>query len=137
MRRPRAAAFRAACAGGWRGPSHPVDWDEAGEDRLDELMRELGNRLTAPADRAPVAALKSLAELERLAQRIGQEAAYAAQADELSPETIGRWMLPRGFRRIHPETRWSKVVQERLCGCATAPIIGQISPTARVHRSAR
>ncbi|MFD4588931.1 hypothetical protein [Streptomyces sp. NPDC058434] len=37
MRRPKAAAYRAACSCGWRGPSHLIDWDQAKDDRLDDL----------------------------------------------------------------------------------------------------
>ncbi|MER8007891.1 hypothetical protein [Streptomyces sp. NPDC094149] len=118
--RPEAAAFRAACACGWRGESHPLDGQRIPEDPLDDLdtsaafddwrehirvverqtvplpeevtdlVRRLDERLTVLADQAPVAALKSVAALERLARRIGQEAAYAARADELAPEAIGR-----------------------------------------------
>ncbi|WP_142145770.1 hypothetical protein [Streptomyces sp. SLBN-31] len=118
--RPEAAAFRAACACGWRGESHPLDGQRIPEDPLDDLdtsaafddwrehiraverqtvplpeevtdlVRRLDERLTVLADQAPVAALKSVAALERLSRRIGQEAAYAARADELAPEAIGR-----------------------------------------------
>lgn len=118
--RPEAAAFRAVCACGWRGESHTLDGQRIPDDPLDDLdtsaafddwrehigaverqtvplpedvtdlILRLDERLTVLADQAPVAALKSVAALERLARRIGQEAAYAARADELAPEAIGR-----------------------------------------------
>ncbi|MEU9393267.1 hypothetical protein AB0D86_25130 [Streptomyces sp. NPDC048324] len=133
--RPRAAAFRAACACGWRGVSHPLDGRWIADDPLDDLdtspafeewrahvraverqtvplpeevtdlLRRLDERLTVLADQAPVAALKSVAALERLARRIGQEAAYAARADELAPETIGRAL---GINAADAEARLSR-----------------------------
>ncbi|WP_308460710.1 hypothetical protein [Streptomyces sp. Ru72] len=120
MRRPKAAAVRGSCSCGWRGQSHPIDWDKVKNDRLDELdvsgpyddwcehicavehqtvplpadlaqlMDQLEEHLTELAEQAPVAALKAVARLERLAALAGREAAYAAEVDELSPETIGK-----------------------------------------------
>lgn len=119
LSRPRAAAYRAACACGWRGTAYPVDWDLAREDRLEDLdtsgpyddwwehiraverrtvplpaeltevMDRLEEQLAALVDQAPVAALLAVARLERLAESVGREAAYGAEADELSSETIG------------------------------------------------
>lgn len=120
MRRPKAAAVRGSCSCGWRGHSYPIDWDTVKNDRLDELdfsgpyddwcehiravehqtmplpdelaqlMDQLEEQLTALAEQAPAAALKAVARLERLAALAGREAAYAAEAEELSPETIGK-----------------------------------------------
>jgi hypothetical protein len=120
MRRPKAAAYRGACSCGWRGPAHPIDWDQMSGSRLYELdvsaaygdwsehidavdrqtvplpdevadmMEQLETRLFALAEQAPVAALKAVAALERLTGDVGREAAHAVQADELSSETIGK-----------------------------------------------
>ncbi|MGP3927863.1 hypothetical protein [Streptomyces sp. 8N616] len=120
MNRPKAAAYRAACACGWRGPSYPIDWDQAEDDRLDDLdtsgtyndwsqhihtvehqtvplpaeltetIEHLEEKLTTLAEQAPVAALKAVAVLERLTDYVGREAARAAEADELSWESIGK-----------------------------------------------
>ncbi|MGW5611484.1 endonuclease/exonuclease/phosphatase family protein [Streptomyces sp. NPDC003753] len=120
MRRPKAAAVRGSCSCGWRGQSYPIDWTQMKDDRLDELdvsgpyddwlehirtverqtvplpadlaqvMDQLEEHLTALAEQAPAAALKAVARLERLAVSAGREAACAAEADELSPETIGK-----------------------------------------------
>ncbi|MFG2135059.1 hypothetical protein ACGFNV_46025 [Streptomyces sp. NPDC048751] len=119
MNRPQAAGYRAACACGWRGPTHPIDWEQLTGDQLDDLdtdaahrdwtshtrdveeravpvpedvaalIHQVEGRLSALADQAPLAALRATAALERLTTRIGQEAAGAAHADELSEETIG------------------------------------------------
>ncbi|WP_405876662.1 hypothetical protein OG762_46215 [Streptomyces sp. NBC_01136] len=120
LRRPRAAAYRAACACGWRGTCYPIDRDLMEDDRLEDLdtsgpyddwwehisaverqtvplpagltevMDRLEDRLVALAEQAPVAALLAVARLERLAESVGREAAYGAEADELSSETIGK-----------------------------------------------
>ncbi|MER6123019.1 hypothetical protein ABT173_10100 [Streptomyces sp. NPDC001795] len=120
LKRPKAAACRGVCACGWRGQSYPIDWDQVNDDPLDELdvagpyddwlehiraverrtvplpadltetMDLLEAQLTALAEQAPAAVLKAVARLERLAALAGREAAYAAEADELSPETIGK-----------------------------------------------
>ncbi|MFG2197117.1 hypothetical protein [Streptomyces sp. NPDC048639] len=119
LRRPKAAGVRGACACGWRGPTCPIDWTQLEDDRLEnlgtsaahedwtehirtveqqtvplptaltELLDQLETQLTTLADQAPLAALKAVATLDRLTRRVGREAAYAAEADELSPETIG------------------------------------------------
>ncbi|MGV9249765.1 hypothetical protein [Streptomyces sp. NPDC003710] len=57
---------------------------------LTQTMDLLEAQLTALAEQAPTAALKAVARLERLAALAGREAAYAAEADELSLETIGK-----------------------------------------------
>jgi len=118
--RPKAAAWRAACVCGWRGESHPIDWDQV-EDRdlddldtsdayedwwghisaverrtvplpeeLSDLLEQLEERLDALAETAPVAALKAVAMLERMAGRVGREAAYGVRADDVSGEALGR-----------------------------------------------
>lgn len=53
-------------------------------------MEQLENQLLRLAEQAPVAALKALSTLERLTRDVGHQAASAAEADELSPETIGK-----------------------------------------------
>ncbi|MFF5306361.1 hypothetical protein ACFY5F_44070 [Streptomyces sp. NPDC013161] len=118
--RPRAAAWRASCACGWRGDGHPIDWDQVEDHDLDdldtsgaydewwehihaverrtvplpeelsELIEQLEERLDALSDAAPVAALKAVAILERLAARVGKEAAYGAQADDVPGEALGK-----------------------------------------------
>ncbi|MGW2491979.1 hypothetical protein ACWCV9_32810 [Streptomyces sp. NPDC001606] len=114
--RPRAAAIRAACSCGWRGPSVPVPWAELDEDGLDdldlsgphrdwrehigaverrtvplpeeltELLGVLEERLLALADDAPAAALRAVAALDRLTARVGREAACMIEED-----SAGQW----------------------------------------------
>ncbi|KPI20374.1 hypothetical protein OK074_1203 [Actinobacteria bacterium OK074] len=120
LSRPKADSWRASCTCGWRGESYRIDWAELEGDRLDgldtsaayddwwehietverqtvplpaeltDLLERLEDQLTALAEQAPVAALKTVATLERLTVRVGREAADAAQADELTWETIGK-----------------------------------------------
>lgn len=119
LRRPRAAGFRAACACGWRGETHPIDgvWTADGRlhdldvsaarsdwrvhiraverrtvplpDQLTYLIHQLEEQLTALTERAPVAALRAVTTLERLLPDIGQEAAQAVRDDELSWASVG------------------------------------------------
>ncbi|MCF4136650.1 hypothetical protein L1856_06805 [Streptomyces sp. Tue 6430] len=119
LRRPRAAGFRAACACGWRGETHPIDrgWTAGGRlhdldvsaarsdwrvhiraverrtvplpEQLTHLIHQLEEQLTTLTERAPVAALKAVTTLERLLPDIGQEAARAVRDDELSWESVG------------------------------------------------
>lgn len=119
MRRPRAAAYRAACACGWRGETRPIDWEQLPDGRLydlnttlaygdwsehlraverrtvplpdeiTDLIDRLEDQLSTLAERAPVAALRAVATLERLLPDIGREAAQAVRDDELSWETVG------------------------------------------------
>ncbi|MEV6319091.1 hypothetical protein [Streptomyces sp. NPDC051776] len=56
---------------------------------LTELLDQLETQLTLLADQALLAALKTVAALDRLTRHVGKEAACAAAADELSWETIG------------------------------------------------
>ncbi|MFI6406014.1 hypothetical protein [Streptomyces sp. NPDC050548] len=118
--RPKAAAWRASCACGWRGESHPIDWDQVEDHDLDDLdtsdayedwwehinaverrtvplpeelsdlIEQLEERLDALAETAPVAALKAVAMLERMASRVGREAAYGVRADDVSGEALGK-----------------------------------------------
>ncbi|MEV0695899.1 hypothetical protein [Streptomyces sp. NPDC050388] len=117
---PKAAGYRAACACGWRGQSHPVDWEQVDDGRLDEVnvsaahddwaahidtvtrqavplpdeltdtLGRLEDQLARLADQAPVAALRAVGELERLTRNVGHQAAHAAEDDGLAPETVGR-----------------------------------------------
>ncbi|MGH1555793.1 hypothetical protein ACRAWF_40030 [Streptomyces sp. L7] len=48
---------------------------------LSDLMEQLEERLDALAETAPVAAVKAVAMLERMAGRVGREAAYGVRAD--------------------------------------------------------
>jgi hypothetical protein len=57
---------------------------------LSEVMEKLEDQLLRLAEQAPVAALKAVSTLERLTRDVGHQAASAAEADELSPETIGK-----------------------------------------------
>ncbi|CAL9673429.1 hypothetical protein SUDANB15_07581 (plasmid) [Streptomyces sp. enrichment culture] len=118
--RPKAAGYRAACTCGWRGRSRPVDWEQIDDGRLDEVdvsasyddwaghidtvarqtvplpddltdtLTRLEGQLARLASQVPVAALRAVGELERLTRSIGHQAAHAAEADDLSPETIGK-----------------------------------------------
>lgn len=117
---PKAAGYRAACACGWRGQSRPVDWEQIDDGRLDEVdisaayddwaghidtvdrqtvplpddltdtLTRLENQLARLTDQAPVAAPRAVSELERLTRTISRQAAHTAEADDLSPETIGK-----------------------------------------------
>ncbi|MFJ8083243.1 hypothetical protein ACIQ6Y_21885 [Streptomyces sp. NPDC096205] len=118
MNRPTAAAYRAACACGWRGPGHPVpsaepagrpsdldvsaahaDWCEHLRDvqrrtvplpaDVTELLDRLETRLCSLAEEAPLAALRAVARLERLTRDAGRDAAYVIDDEALSPETVG------------------------------------------------
>ncbi|MFI6035782.1 hypothetical protein ACIBBD_16730 [Streptomyces sp. NPDC051315] len=119
LRRPRAASYRAACACGWRGETRPIDWERLPDGRLydldttlaygdwsehlraverrtvplpdevTDLIDRLEDQLATLAERAPVAALRAVATLERLLPDIGQEAAQAVQDDDLSWESVG------------------------------------------------
>ncbi|MER5935370.1 hypothetical protein [Streptomyces sp. NPDC002054] len=62
-----------------------VPLPEGLQDTLDQLERQLDS---LAAD-APVAALKAVAVLERLIRHVGRNAAFSAEADGLSPHTIG------------------------------------------------
>lgn len=119
LRRPRAAAYRAACACGWRGETRPIDWERLPDGRLydldttlahddwsehlraverrtvplpdevTDLIDRLEDQLATLVERAPVAALRAVATLERLLPDIGQEAAQAVQDDDLSWGSVG------------------------------------------------
>jgi hypothetical protein len=105
MGRPKAAAVRASCSCGWRGPGIPVPWGEPAEDGLEDLdvsgprrdwdehirtveqrtvplpadlahlLSALEDRLLPLAEDAPAAALRAVAALDRLSRRAGREAA--------------------------------------------------------------
>ncbi|UFR00408.1 hypothetical protein KBP30_04060 [Streptomyces sp. Go40/10] len=111
MSRPRAAAVRASCSCGWRGPSSPLDWDEPDRDGLEELdvsgprrdwsehirtverrtvplpdelahlLAALEDKLFALAEDAPAAALRAVTALDRLTRRAGREAACLIEED--------------------------------------------------------
>ncbi|MFH8574271.1 hypothetical protein [Streptomyces sp. NPDC017993] len=57
---------------------------------LDGLLERLADQLEALTTEAPLAALKAVAALERITARIGREAAYAAEAEELAGAVIGK-----------------------------------------------
>lgn len=118
MRRPRAAGYRAACECGWRGDTYPIDWDQVMDDRLDGLdtsgpfddwrehirkveckavpvpadvtavMDQLEAHLAALVEEAPVAALRAVARLERVASSAGREAACGIEYEALSAESV-------------------------------------------------
>ncbi|MEV6735383.1 hypothetical protein [Streptomyces sp. NPDC051364] len=56
---------------------------------LAELLERVGEQLNLLARQAPVAALKAVAALEAVTCRVARDAAYMAEADELSWESIG------------------------------------------------
>ncbi|MFI8854442.1 hypothetical protein [Streptomyces sp. 891-h] len=115
---PRAAWARAACACGWRGEQrYPLDWERwrsrAGFDDsaarkewsrhireverrsvplpvgLTERLEQLGDELLALADQAPLAAVRAVAELERITVDVGHLAARNIHADEIPWEAAG------------------------------------------------
>ncbi|MFD7445920.1 hypothetical protein [Streptomyces sp. NPDC059909] len=57
---------------------------------LTETIERLENQLTTLAEQAPVTALKAVAALERLTTHAGRDANHAAEANELSRETVGK-----------------------------------------------
>ncbi|MFJ7149198.1 hypothetical protein ACIQVT_13510 [Streptomyces sp. NPDC100445] len=109
--RPRAAAVRASCSCGWRGPSVPVPWGELDRDDLEDLdvsearrdwsehirtverqtvplpdelaqlLNAVEDRLFALAEDAPAAALRAVTALDRLTRRAGREAACVIEED--------------------------------------------------------
>ncbi|MEU6671407.1 hypothetical protein [Streptomyces sp. NPDC046727] len=111
LSRPRAAAVRASCSCGWRGPSTPVPWGELDEDGLEELdvsgprrdwsehidtverqtvplpddlaqmLSDLECKLLTLAEDAPAAALRAVTALDRLTRRAGREAAGVIEED--------------------------------------------------------
>ncbi|MEU6591026.1 hypothetical protein ABZ923_17710 [Streptomyces sp. NPDC046881] len=111
LSRPRAAAVRAACSCGWRGPSTPLPRNEPADDGPDELdvsrqrrdwsehiraverrtvplpddltqlLDALEDKLFALAEDAPAAALRAVAALDRLIRRAGREAAGLIEED--------------------------------------------------------
>ncbi|MER6320084.1 hypothetical protein ABT237_41020 [Streptomyces sp. NPDC001581] len=120
-RRPRAEAFRAACACGWRGAAeYPLDWATVGDQPLHEadvdltgpladwnahlslvrdravplpeplaaLLVEITEHLTATATDVPLAALRAAGVLERIATRIGRQAASALCDEGASAEMV-------------------------------------------------
>ncbi|MFD7499567.1 hypothetical protein [Streptomyces sp. NPDC059850] len=119
-RAPQAAHLRGSCGCGWRGEGlYPIDWDQVVDARFDieisgpqndwkqhieevrarsvpmpteleALLTQVEEQLSDLAVEAPVAALKGVAILERVTQRIGREAAYGAEADKTSWEEIGQ-----------------------------------------------
>ncbi|MCF1512520.1 hypothetical protein [Streptomyces glomeratus] len=119
MGRPRAAGYRSACACGWRGDTYPIDWEQVSDDRLDDLdisrpyhdwqnhidsvqsqaipvpadvtavMDQLQAHLAPLAEQAPLAALRAVTQLERMACAVGREAAYAVEDEAVPAETIG------------------------------------------------
>jgi hypothetical protein len=130
LRRPKAVSLRGACSCSWRGvSSYPIEWAEI-EDwpydvtttgpredwarhiaevearsiplppALEDLLGQMGDQLGALLDDAPLAALKAVAALERIAQRVGHEAAYSVRADETPWEAIATALgLPEGDAR--------------------------------------
>ncbi|QMU71608.1 hypothetical protein [Streptacidiphilus sp. P02-A3a] len=117
-RAPLATHLRAGCSCGWRGSAlHPLDWAELGDepyavdpvgprqdwcdhidqveartvplpDDLTDLLRRLDERLTDLAADAPVAALRAVGELERIAERVGVDAAHNVAVDGVPWETL-------------------------------------------------
>jgi len=81
-------------------PGPQDDWEQHVEEirarsvplptALEILLTEMEEQLTALSVEAPLAALRGVAVLERVTQRIGREAAYGAKADEPSWEAIGQ-----------------------------------------------
>lgn len=56
---------------------------------LAHLLERVEDQLNSLAGQAPVAALKAVAALERVTRSVARDAAYIAEADDLSWESIG------------------------------------------------
>lgn len=56
---------------------------------LADLLERVEDQLNNLAGQAPVAALKAVAALERVTRSVARDAAYIAEADDLSWESIG------------------------------------------------
>ncbi|MFG2233607.1 hypothetical protein ACGFNX_27050 [Streptomyces sp. NPDC048723] len=100
-RRPRAEALRAVCACGWRGAAeYPLDWATVGDQPLYEADVDLSGALAdwtahlsvvrevAVPLPEPLSALRAAGVLERIAARVGREAAGALCGDGLSAEAV-------------------------------------------------
>jgi len=116
---PRAAWLRGACSCGWRGERYAVDWsgierwqDDADtygphrdwEGHLDEvesqalplpedvqnLLAQLQQRLSTLEADAPLAALRAVAAVERIARTIGWQVAFDIDPDETPWDEMGK-----------------------------------------------
>ncbi|MEV0415155.1 hypothetical protein AB0I68_31265 [Streptomyces sp. NPDC050448] len=81
-------------------PGPKADWDQHIAEvearsvpmpaELSGLLQQVRERLDALTDEAPLAALRAVRILERTTKRVGREAAYRAEADDVSPEVLGQ-----------------------------------------------
>jgi hypothetical protein len=117
--RPRAAWLRGACSCGWRGERHKIDWaciedwpddvDTSGPygdwgqhigevesqavplpEDVKTLLEQLEDRLSTLGEDAPLAALRTVAAVERLAKRVGWQVAFDAHPDETPWDEMGK-----------------------------------------------
>jgi hypothetical protein len=109
--RPRAAACRSACAGGWRGPPYPIDWDTISEDRLEDPTppgpTATGGRTSTPssgsAGRETVPLPEELAEtLTRLDEQLYRLAGQAPFAVLKAVATLEGLLRDVATRRLPP-----------------------------------
>lgn len=116
--RPRAAYLRGSCSCGWRGPKrYPLNWDDDGPYDVDEsgprgdweqhikevesravplpvevadLLELLESRLSALTSDAPLAGIRAVGAVERIAKRIGWRAACDVDPDDVPWDQIAR-----------------------------------------------
>ncbi|MGW7579794.1 hypothetical protein ACWGKU_20410 [Kitasatospora sp. NPDC054768] len=115
---PRADKLRSVCSCGWAGPSHPLDWDQIGEQSLHEAAGDLAAECeqewdghAAEVDKSAVALPDDVAELVRLLgeklEALGQTsplaALRAARQLEVTAERAAYWPAHEVRRNIDLE----------------------------------
>lgn len=118
--RPRAAWLRGACSCGWRGERHEVDWaaiedwpdgvDTSGPyedwarhvcddveartiplpEDVEDLLERMEDRLNLLESDVPLAALRAVAAVERIARKIGWKVACDIDPDQVPWDEMGK-----------------------------------------------
>jgi hypothetical protein len=116
----RAAYFRGACSCGWRGENrYPIDWESLGDwpeyvdepgpredwdqhieeveaaaiplpEHIEDLLERLDESLQSLEADSPLAALRAVAAVERIARRIGWQVAFDVDPDDVSWDQMGK-----------------------------------------------
>ncbi|MYR27829.1 MULTISPECIES: hypothetical protein [unclassified Streptomyces] len=103
---PRAAALRGACACGWTGPAHVLDWDQIGDRELQLAGANAADNCVVDWDahteevRLATIALPTVVsdllgrltdEIEKLTRSSPLAAARAAHLMQVAAKQVGRW----------------------------------------------